>query len=82
MISVTVINKTLSSFSYAEQLSFIIKPIMIVSSANLMSGQDSSVDLQSEVYSVKRKGARTVPWGAPVLDVISEDVFPGDGILT
>ena len=38
-----------------------------------MSGQDGSADLQSEVYNVKRKGARTVPWGAPVLDVIIED---------
>ena len=36
----------------------------------------------SGVYNVKRKVAGTVPWGAPVLDVISEDVFPGDGILT
>ena len=46
----------------------LIKPIIAVSSANLIRGQEGSLDLQSEVYRVNKNGARTVPWGAPVLD--------------
>ena len=31
--------------------------------------------LQSDVYSVNRNGANTVPWGAPVLDEITFEIL-------
>ena len=36
-----------------------------------------NVALQSDVYSEKRKGGRTVPWGAPVLVIITSDNVEG-----
>ena len=44
---------------------------MAVSSANLMRGHFELCDLQSDVYSVNRNGANTVPWGAPVLEKVT-----------
>ena len=52
---------------------------MLVSSANLIKGQESCVCLLSAVYIVKRNGDRTVPWGAPVLVYrVSEQTKEGD----
>ena len=44
---------------------------MAVSSANLMREHFELCDMQSDVYSVNRNGANTVPWGPPVLEKIT-----------
>jgi len=39
--------------------------------------QDSELHIKSDVYTVNRNGARTVPCGAPVLlTIVSETQFP------
>ena len=48
-----------------------------MSSANLMRGQDSSLCLPSAVYSVNKKGERTVPCRAPVLVYSTSDLIKG-----
>ena len=55
--------------------SLLIFPTSYVS-ANLTTGHDSSVLLQSAVYSANKKGAKTVPWGAPVFVLIADDSNP------
>ncbi len=46
-----------------------MRPISVVSSANIRSLTEGSLDVQSLVYWEKSSGERTQPWGAPVLIV-------------
>ncbi len=52
-----------------------MRPIKAVSSANLTRGHFELCDHQSDVYSVNRNGANTVPWGAPVLQKITFEIL-------
>ena len=58
-------------------MSFKIVLVKTVPSAYLLMKQLLYVALQSDVYSEKRKGDRTVPWGAPVLVIITSDNVEG-----
>ena len=69
--------KDITSCVYLIKLSFRIIPVKTVSSAYLSMKQLLCVALQSGVYSEKRKGDRTVPWGAPVLVIITSDNVEG-----
>ncbi|KAG1663556.1 hypothetical protein GQR58_020331 [Nymphon striatum] len=58
---------------YCSELSFSIKPIVSVSSANLTMEHLRCSVRKSAVYKVNKNGASTVPCGAPVLVfIISE----------
>ena len=52
-------------------------PVKTVSSAYLSMKQLLCDALQSDVYSEKRKGDKTVPWDAPVLVIITSDNIKG-----
>ena len=49
-----------------------------VSSANLTRMQLLSHIQKSAVYAVNRKGAKTVPWGAPVFEFNKDDLDSDD----
>ena len=55
--------------------SSLMRPIKAVSSANLMMGHFELCDQQSDVYSVNRNGANTVPRGSPVLEEITFEIL-------
>ena len=55
--------------------SLLIRPIKAVSSTNLTRGHFELCDRQSDMYSVHRNGANTVPWGAPVLEKITIEIL-------
>ena len=50
---------------YSASSSLLIFPTSSVSSANFTRGHNSSMLLQSAVYSANKKSAKTVPGGAP-----------------
>ena len=54
-----------------------IRPITVVSSANLMMVFELCLAMQSWVNREYRRGLRTHPWGAPVLRISMADVSSG-----
>ena len=52
-----------------------MRSIKAISSANLTRRHFELCDLLSDVYSVNRNGANTVPWGAPVLEKITFEIL-------
>jgi len=69
VIFITPIHKVFNLLVVSAS-SLLIFPTSSVSSANFITGHDSSVLLQSAIYSANKKGAKTVPWGAPVFVLI------------
>ncbi len=53
----------------------VIRPITVVSSANLMMTLELCAAVQSCVYREYRSGLRTQPCGAPVLRIRGDDVL-------
>ena len=58
---------------YSASSSLLICLTSSVSFTNFTEGHDSFVLLRSAVYSENRKGAKTMPWGAPVFVQITDD---------
>lgn len=61
---------------YFASLSLLSFPTSSALSAHFTKGHESSVFLQSGVYNENRKGAETMPWGAPVFVHITDDSTP------
>ncbi|KAI3352203.1 hypothetical protein L3Q82_005166 [Scortum barcoo] len=65
--------KSMMTFLYSQSFPSDTHPTMAVSSENFWRWQLSVEYVKSDVYRVKRKGERTVPWGAPVLQTTTSD---------
>ncbi|XP_058015868.1 RING finger protein 141 isoform X1 [Ahaetulla prasina] len=64
-----------TSHLYADSSLSRMRPITVVSSANLSSSTDGFFEMQSLVYREKRSGESTQPWGGAVLIVQVTDVI-------
>ena len=68
--------RLLTSSKYEDSSLSEISPSSVESSENLNSLTEEEEERQSLVYSVKRMGDNTQPWGAPVFRVIELDESP------
>ncbi len=55
--------------SICRLITVLMRPMTVVSSANIRSLTEGSFEVQSFMYGEKSSGERTHPWGAPVLIV-------------
>ncbi len=66
--------RVLTSSLWAVSSLSVIRPITVVSSANLTMTLELCVAVQSCVYREYRSGLRTQPWGAPVMRIRGDSV--------